>query len=68
MICPHCEADDSAVEATRKEGGNVRRQRGCNACGRTFTTLEVVRDRLLEAAVDEQARQRRAAGHSRSVA
>jgi transcriptional repressor NrdR len=42
MRCPYCSHDDSRVIDSRDaEGGSaIRRRRGCQSCGRRFTTIE----------------------------
>ena len=44
MICPYCKHNDSRVIDSRaaEEGATIRRRRECTACGRRFTTYEVV--------------------------
>ncbi len=42
MVCPFCEADDTAVIDSRRntEGSSVRRRRKCPKCNSRFTTYE----------------------------
>ncbi len=42
MVCPFCEAEDTAVIDSRKnsEGTSVRRRRKCPECNSRFTTYE----------------------------
>lgn len=42
MHCPFCSADDTRVVDSRptQAGGEVRRRRVCDRCGRRFTTVE----------------------------
>lgn len=42
MHCPFCSADDTRVVDSRPSaaGGEVRRRRVCDRCGRRFTTVE----------------------------
>lgn len=43
LQCPHCGAAVGArVLDSRASGGSVRRRRGCNGCGRRYTTWEIV--------------------------
>lgn len=44
MKCPYCKHDDSRVIDSRsaEDGTTIRRRRECIACGRRFTTYEVV--------------------------
>ena len=44
MRCPYCKNNDSRVIDSRsaEEGATIRRRRECTACGRRFTTYEVV--------------------------
>lgn len=44
MKCPYCKHNDSRVIDSRaaEEGATIRRRRECTACGRRFTTYEVV--------------------------
>lgn len=43
VVCPDCQSDSSVTE-TRRNYGSLRRRRAClsAACGRRFTTLEMV--------------------------
>tara|TARA_B100002019_G_scaffold258354_1_gene243028 strand:+ start:371 stop:811 length:441 start_codon:yes stop_codon:yes gene_type:complete len=42
MVCPFCNAEDTAVVDSRKnvDGDAVRRRRECSACNTRFTTYE----------------------------
>ena len=42
MVCPFCNADDTAVVDSRKnvDGDAIRRRRECSACNTRFTTYE----------------------------
>ena len=42
MVCPFCNAQDTAVVDSRKnvEGDAIRRRRECSACNTRFTTYE----------------------------
>ena len=42
MVCPFCNADDTAVVDSRKnvDGDAIRRRRQCSACNTRFTTYE----------------------------
>ncbi|MBO5515848.1 MAG: transcriptional repressor NrdR, partial [Schwartzia sp.] len=44
MRCPYCKQLDSRVIDSRgaDDGNSIRRRRECTACGRRFTTYEVV--------------------------
>ena len=44
MRCPFCRQEDSRVIDSRSadDGNSIRRRRECGACGRRFTTYEVV--------------------------
>ncbi len=44
MNCPYCRHPDSRVVDTRaaEDGATIRRRRECPACGRRFTTYEVI--------------------------
>ena len=44
MLCPYCKKGDSRVIDSRSadDGNSIRRRRECIACGRRFTTYEVV--------------------------
>lgn len=44
MKCPFCGASDTGVlESRAGEGGEVRRRRECQKCGKRFTTFEKVK-------------------------
>ena len=42
MVCPFCNAEDTAVVDSRKnvDGDAIRRRRECSACNTRFTTYE----------------------------
>jgi len=42
MKCPFCSSEDTQVKDSRNadDGRAIRRRRGCNSCGRRFTTFE----------------------------
>ena len=42
MVCPFCNAEDTAVVDSRKnvDGDSIRRRRECSACNTRFTTYE----------------------------
>ena len=42
MVCPFCNAEDTAVVDSRKnvDGDAIRRRRDCSACSTRFTTYE----------------------------
>ena len=42
MVCPFCNAEDTAVIDSRRnsEGSSIRRRRNCNNCNSRFTTYE----------------------------
>lgn len=44
MKCPFCTAPDSRVvdSRTTDDGNSIRRRRECTACGKRFTTYEVI--------------------------
>ncbi|MBE6099814.1 MAG: transcriptional repressor NrdR [Anaerovibrio sp.] len=44
MLCPYCNTEDSRVIDSRAvdDGRAIRRRRGCNNCGKRFTTFETV--------------------------
>ena len=49
MKCPFCDHPDTKVIDSRptEEGHAIRRRRGCDNCGRRFTTYEKVEETLL---------------------
>ncbi|MDY3983342.1 MAG: transcriptional regulator NrdR [Veillonellaceae bacterium] len=49
MRCPYCEAADTKVMDSRAtdDGNSIRRRRLCQACGRRFTTYEVIEEQPL---------------------
>ena len=42
MKCPYCDHPDTRVIDSRptEEGHAIRRRRGCDSCGKRFTTYE----------------------------
>jgi transcriptional repressor NrdR len=48
MRCPFCSANEDKVidSRTSKDGGEIRRRRECEGCGRRFTTYERIEDAL----------------------
>ena len=42
MVCPFCNAEDTAVIDSRRnsEGSSIRRRRNCNNCNSRFTPYE----------------------------
>lgn len=49
MRCPYCENPDTKVIDSRptEEGHAIRRRRGCEKCGKRFTTYEKVEDAII---------------------
>ena len=49
MKCPYCDNIDTKVIDSRptEEGHAIRRRRGCDACGRRFTTYEKIEEMIL---------------------
>ncbi len=49
MKCPYCNRPDTKVIDSRptEEGHAIRRRRGCDNCGRRFTTYEKVEETIL---------------------
>lgn len=49
MRCPFCENPDTKVIDSRptEEGHAIRRRRGCEKCGKRFTTYEKVEESIL---------------------
>lgn len=49
MKCPFCNNEDTKVIDSRptEEGHAIRRRRGCDACGKRFTTYEKVEEAIL---------------------
>lgn len=49
MKCPFCESPDTKVIDSRptEEGHAIRRRRGCDKCGKRFTTYEKVEETIL---------------------
>jgi transcriptional repressor NrdR len=46
MRCPYCHFEDSKVidSRTKSNGTVIRRRRMCNACGKRFTTKEIMEE------------------------
>lgn len=40
ILCPACNSDESKIFASRRVGGNIRRERECLECGFSFYTCE----------------------------
>ena len=55
MKCPYCDNIDTKVIDSRptEEGHAIRRRRGCDACGRRFTTYEKVEESILMGYTEE---------------
>ena len=49
MRCPYCENADTKVIDSRptEEGHAIRRRRGCEKCGKRFTTYEKVEETII---------------------
>lgn len=49
MRCPYCESPDTKVIDSRptEEGHAIRRRRGCEKCGKRFTTYEKVEESII---------------------
>ncbi len=49
MKCPYCENPDTKVIDSRptEEGHAIRRRRGCEKCGKRFTTYEKVEESII---------------------
>ncbi|WP_083628053.1 transcriptional regulator NrdR [Hornefia porci] len=49
MKCPFCENEDTKVIDSRptEDGHAIRRRRGCEKCGRRFTTYEKVEESII---------------------
>lgn len=49
MRCPYCENPDTKVIDSRptEEGHAIRRRRGCEKCGKRFTTYEKVEENIV---------------------
>ncbi len=49
MRCPYCESPDTRVIDSRptEEGHAIRRRRGCEKCGKRFTTYEKVEENII---------------------
>ncbi len=47
MRCPFCNYEDTKVIDSRPSEGKKRRRRECTACGKRFTTYEVVEKPIL---------------------
>ena len=59
MRCPFCNNDDTKVIDSRptEEGHAIRRRRGCDECGRRFTTYEKVEETILMVAKKDSRRE-----------
>ena len=49
MRCPYCENPDTKVIDSRptEDGPAIRRRRGCESCGKRFTTYEKVEESII---------------------
>ena len=49
MKCPFCDNEDTKVIDSRptEDGHAIRRRRGCDKCGRRFTTYEKVEETIM---------------------
>jgi len=49
MRCPYCENPDTKVIDSRptEEGHAIRRRRGCEKCGKRFTTYEKIEETII---------------------
>ena len=47
MHCPYCDAPETKVLDSRSGETKIRRRRECTACGKRFTTYEVIERPLL---------------------
>jgi transcriptional repressor NrdR len=49
MKCPYCDSDDTKVIDSRptEDGHAIRRRRGCEHCGKRFTTYEKVEESII---------------------
>lgn len=59
MKCPFCNNDDTKVIDSRpiEEGHAIRRRRGCDNCGKRFTTYEKVEETILMVAKKDSRRE-----------
>ena len=59
MKCPFCESPDTKVIDSRptEEGHAIRRRRGCDKCGKRFTTYEKVEETSLMVAKKDSRRE-----------
>ncbi len=59
MRCPFCNNPDTKVIDSRPtdEGYAIRRRRGCDSCGRRFTTFEKVEESILMVAKKDSSRE-----------
>lgn len=59
MKCPFCESPDTKVIDSRptEEGHAIRRRRGCDKCGKRFTTYEKVEEAILMVAKKDSRRE-----------
>ena len=59
MKCPFCDSADTKVIDSRptEEGHAIRRRRGCDKCGKRFTTYEKVEENLLMVAKKDSRRE-----------
>ena len=59
MKCPFCESPDTKVIDSRptEEGNAIRRRRGCDKCGKRFTTYEKVEETILMVAKKDSRRE-----------
>jgi len=50
MHCPHCRNSDTRVLDSRvsEDGGQIRRRRACQECGKRFSTVELMQSTLLK--------------------
>ena len=49
MKCPYCNSEDTKVIDSRptEDGHTIRRRRGCEKCGKRFTTYEKVEESII---------------------
>ena len=49
MKCPYCNSEDTKVIDSRptEDGHAIRRRRGCDKCGKRFTTYEKVEESII---------------------
>ena len=59
MKCPFCDSADTKVIDSRptEEGHAIRRRRGCDKCGKRFTTYEKVEENMLMVAKKDSRRE-----------